>query len=117
MDKKKTDWTKPSLIMLGIDVLALFIMMIVLGNLVNRFNELYSQFSIELSPIAQFSLTGYKIFFLLLLIGLLGKEFLKNKKATFIINISALAVTLFIFVPFIILGIFFPLFNLTSMGG
>ena len=116
MEDKKRNWGKASLITLGIDTLILFVMTITWGDLANKFKAIYDQFNVELPLITQFSLTGYKVFFVLLMIGLLSKEFLKNKKTTFIINITTLVVVLLLFSILGSLGMLLPLFGLISLG-
>jgi hypothetical protein len=104
-----------SLLILIADIFVLLLFLTQCENIANSFTEIYKPIEREVPYFTKFSLSlfGNNIFFAILTLILIAKEFLKNKKTTLIINCVVLLLSIILFAIFVI-ALFLPIIHMTA---
>ncbi|MDD5195774.1 MAG: hypothetical protein PHQ96_08905 [Candidatus Omnitrophica bacterium] len=107
---------KASLVALAIACTILFILATRWELVAHKFSRMYENFGMELPCLTLIVLNRNFIFiFYLIILVLIIKEFLKNKKATFIINVTSAILFPFILGLIYVVGLFLPIFKLSNL--
>ena len=110
------DLGKVSLIFLIIAIIALSSMGIAWNSSISKFADIYHEFDIELPVLTQLTVTTRGLLFGIIIIALIAKEFIKNKKVTLVTNVIVGFAFPVVLTILIVVSLFLPLFNLSQLG-
>lgn len=107
----KEDWSKVSLEMLSVNIALIILVLFWYYNAEMYYSKIYQVIKLKIPFLTQFILSKFPMCFFILALVLIVKEFLKDKKLTFIINI-VIFVLIIVFARIGVVGLYRPLLEL-----
>ena len=101
-------------VLLFANLLLLAVIVISFDKGINKFNDLFKGFNINLPFFTKLILT--RTFFIIVAMLLMVKELLKDKKLVLIINVISTFFIWLVVPVMIVIGMFLPIFQLTKIG-